>query len=143
MTRLTRVSTYFVLNSLLNGERGVTAVPAGSGLDRPQADGFYYLLEDESDGHGPFDSRDDALEAGERAADTQCWVFPSDELPRPVIITAAWDGDGDVATIVRTNDGDYECELQGSYETLKITVSAKDFAHAARVFHAALGMMEE
>lgn len=57
---------YFVLCSLLNGEEGVMAVPAGGGDDPPQADGWYYLIGGEADGHGPYPSREAALRAWEQ-----------------------------------------------------------------------------
>lgn len=52
---------YFVLKGLLNGEEGVYAVPAGGGEVPPQEDGWYFFVFDgDSDGEGPFDSRDEA-----------------------------------------------------------------------------------
>lgn len=59
---------YFVLNGLLNGEEGIYALPAGGGDDLPQEDGWYYLLEGEADGVGPYKSSNDALRAGGKVA---------------------------------------------------------------------------
>lgn len=135
-----KFTTYYVLNSLLNGERGVTAVPSESGLDKPLADGHYYLLEGEVDGHGPYDSVDDAREAAESMASSEWWDFVSGQLPRPMRVTQT--STGDLAKITRLSESVFKCELQDSYETLTIEVSAKDHAHAARVFSGALLQME-
>jgi len=43
---------YFVLNGLVNGEEGSRAVPAGSGNDPAQKDGWYFLLDGDADGQG-------------------------------------------------------------------------------------------
>lgn len=56
------VEYYFVLNGLWNGEEGYPAMTIGADHnDKPQADGWYWLLEGDDDGHGPFLSRDAAV----------------------------------------------------------------------------------
>lgn len=58
---------FFVLNGLLDGERGIGAYWCGP-PNRRMRDGWYWLRDDgDADGVGPFLSRDDAVEA-ERAA---------------------------------------------------------------------------
>lgn len=59
-----KVELFFVLNGLLNGERGEMALTCGVGeqLD----DGWYWALEGMDDGEGPFNNRDDAKNAGEQ-----------------------------------------------------------------------------
>jgi hypothetical protein len=56
---------FFVLNGLLNGERGVYAAPAGGGNEPITPDGWYYLKDGDEEGVGPFNSREDAAECGE------------------------------------------------------------------------------
>jgi len=70
------MTTYFVLKGLVNGEEGEFAVPSGGSADKVQPDGWYYLLEGEANGRGPFNSRKDAEYAGRR--ETQQWAI--DEL---------------------------------------------------------------
>lgn len=132
-----KFTTYYVLNGLLNGERGVSAQRTDGIV---QVDGHYWIGDGEIDGHGPFTSVDDAQDA----ARTQWWIFQTDQLPRPVTAHQIESdlGPGDVARIVEQDHHVFRCDIQGSYETLSVTVSAKDFAHAARVFSAALSAME-
>jgi hypothetical protein len=64
---MTEYSIFFVLNGLQDGERGVYAKTAG--WNDQMADGWYYLDGDTMrypDGRGPFESRDDAVEAAEK-----------------------------------------------------------------------------
>lgn len=58
------LTTYFVLNGLINGEEGVFAVPAGGGDDPPQADGWYYIVDGMDDGVGPYVSEVAAMANG-------------------------------------------------------------------------------
>lgn len=57
-----KVETYFVLNGLLDGERGIRALTCGH--EEQQRDGWYWALEGMDDGEGPYTSREDAMEAG-------------------------------------------------------------------------------
>jgi hypothetical protein len=54
------ISTYFVLNGLFNGERGVEAKTCGVG--HQQDDGWYWLVDDTDDGRGPYPSKEDAFD---------------------------------------------------------------------------------
>lgn len=55
-----RYEIYFVLNGLHNGEDGVHAVTCA---EEQQPDGWYYLLDGEDDGVGPYTSKDAAASA--------------------------------------------------------------------------------
>lgn len=136
-------STYFVLNGLINGESGEHAVPSGKEMPEVQDDGWYFLIEStDVDGRGPHHSRGEACEAAIEWLNTQLWVFPTDGLPYPIPSDEDPGLDGDTATIKLVEDGKFTCVLQGSYETLEVTVTCKDHARAARVFHSALTAME-
>lgn len=62
--------TFFVLRGFVNGERGMYAVPAGGLMptDRRMEDGWYYHVEGDPDGVGPFPCREDAEEASQARA---------------------------------------------------------------------------
>lgn len=95
-------TTFFVLNGLVDGEEGVTATPAGSGVDPVMADGWYVLADGDPDGKRPFASRDEALRstkgapAGEeepqepRAAATETIVEAGEE-DKTEALAALWD----------------------------------------------------
>lgn len=55
------MKTYFVKNGLLNGEDGTYAITS---MGIQQRDGWYYMLEDMDDGEGPYETKEDAVEAG-------------------------------------------------------------------------------
>jgi hypothetical protein len=59
--------TFFVLNGLLNGEEGVQACTCGFG--HQLKDGWYFQLEGDDDGVGPFLSREETQRAGAEALD--------------------------------------------------------------------------
>lgn len=137
-------STYFVLNGLVNGERGVAAILLG-GVDPTdvQSDGWYFLMEGEHDGLGPHRSRDEAVEAAELYIESapQTWIFTG-QLGSYHRADGPDDLGGDAATIQLVRTGVYSCALEGSYETLILTVSAESHSQAAKVFDAALYAME-
>lgn len=64
-------NVFFVLNGLFNGEEGVKA--ATIGLGKRLEDGWYYLLQDQEDGVGPYRSKEEAVRAGEQSEVT--WAF--------------------------------------------------------------------
>lgn len=55
---------FYVLNGLQNGEEGVYATTTGFG--HQLRDGHYFLLDDATDGVGPFPSRDAARRVSRR-----------------------------------------------------------------------------
>ena len=56
-------STYYVKDGLINGEEGVYALTCGFGYQ--QADGWYYLPENDDDGYGPYETEQAAKDAAE------------------------------------------------------------------------------
>lgn len=131
---------YFVLNGLVNGERGVYASLTGGDPRNIQRDGHYFLIDDETDGRGPYDSAEDAEDAAVKlsAHAEEVWIFPADRPGTFHRATGPDDMDGDTAIIRRTAINHYSCELEGAYETLIVTVSAGSHLGAAVVFSAAL-----
>ena len=70
-----KISTYFVLNGLLDGEDGMYAMPLDTDninvkvYSGPLEDGWYFVHADEKDGvypdgHGVFDSKEEAEQGG-------------------------------------------------------------------------------
>lgn len=147
---------YFVLNGLVNGERGASALPAGGGGESVQADGWYYLLPGDADGRGPYSSRDEAAEAlrGETAwyilyheLDERAPSFdrvpeggPDADGEGEALISVRWDagsgsGSGD--------PGHWILTMEGSYERLRLEVSVEKIEDALRAFGAAYGAVED
>lgn len=138
------VTTYYVLNGLVNGERGCVAHRSGGSHEPVQKDGHYYLIEGDADGVGPYDCREDALDAGLRWF-TQVWLFPLDPMESPHRKVDGQDDvllgdDANVATIRLMDVGGrvFSCEIEGSYETLTMAVSVRTHEQAAIVFAAAI-----
>ncbi len=131
-----RSKLFYVLNGLLNGERGVSAETTSG---RQLADGHYFLLGDDVDGVGPFVSQQDAWDAGQKAERTQTWAFPTDD-GEPVRLENddVYPDECNVATIEEVFNGNqseyFECSLEGSYETLTLRVSCGSFEAAADVY---------
>lgn len=64
--RVGRACVYFVKDGNLNGSEGYKAHKIGTGTQEP--DGWYYLLDGEEDGTGPFTTVDSVLEAAQEAS---------------------------------------------------------------------------
>lgn len=124
---------FYVLNGLVNGERGVYALTAGVGLQL--ADGHYHFVTDPVDGTGPFDSVQSAWEAGERLENTQTWAFPLDGS-EPFLVTDTMVVDECNIAVIEFDPAEtvYTCTSEGSYETLELKISVGDFTAAADVF---------
>lgn len=125
---------FYVLNGLQNGEEGIYATTAGFGHEL--RDGHYFLPDDATDVVGPFPSRDAAQREAVRQTAIQYWAFPLDGgNPFRVdekLITA---GDENLAVIRRLDDPNtFTAEIEGSYETLTLTMSAPDHAAVADVY---------
>lgn len=127
---------YYVLNGLVDGQRGCPAVVAGDDQLPSQADGHYFLVDGESDGRGPYECREDAAEAGNSwAMDEQYWLFKLGYPPHLMGVDEDY-SDGEMAKITRLEQGRFECGIEGSYEELRLFVTCKDHETAANIFGA-------
>src|SRR5690606_22063962 len=118
----------------------VTATTSGIGMQLK--DGHYYYDGDDPDGVGPFDSVQDAWDAGLKAERTQTWAFPISEDPSDVpyrMTGTVFPEEANVATIEKVFNGNqseyYEARIEGSYETLTLRISCGSFEAAADVYH--------
>ncbi len=140
MTTEPKYVLFYVLNGLMNGERGCMAL---SSFGYRMGDGHYYLLRgrtDPDDRGGPFESQEDAKEAAEEMVTyleaNQRWLFPPDgSTPRHVREDVDDPlGEDNVAVITKTEEGTYVVTLDGSYENLTLTITAPSHEAVADVY---------
>jgi hypothetical protein len=136
---------FYVLNGLVNGERGCPAFKAGGGGpdDEKLRDGHYYVLGDDVDGRGPFPNIESCWDACDQAMRTQVWALPLDfnDDNKPYHIKDDDYGamsDCNIVTIVLEDaQGQrlFTATVEGSYETLTLTMSAPSYEAVADVMH--------
>jgi len=135
-----KFTLFYVLKGFQNGNH-----------DQPcaQPDGWYFILEGDADSYHavPFANRLECFNAARMELGPWVCAIPTDWTLDPRVLQEDYSGladygDDNIVNVKMEDKGEYQISLEGSYETLDMTVSATNLLAALKVYAAALRVME-